>query len=162
MRLFGRVILDPKLGANWRAYLLQSIYATLCVLALLLVLRAGRAVTIASMGATTFILFAMPSSIAARPRSILGGHFIGLIVGLLCGFLPHPPGVASAIVYGLAIGITMFLMVATNTEHPPAAGTALAVAIGGSEPTVFWSILISALLLAAISRFLGPRLLNLV
>jgi hypothetical protein len=62
------------------------------------------------------------------------------------------------IVYSSVVGLTMFAMVATDTEHPPACGTALGVAISGWSLSVTLTILVSAIILAAahvaLARFL--------
>ena len=61
------------------------------MVAVLLVFISNREVVVASIGATAFIVFAMPKSIAASPHRIIGGHVIGLISGLLVALIPQEP-----------------------------------------------------------------------
>lgn len=52
------------------------------------------------------------------------------------------------VIYAAAVGISMFVMVVFDLEHPPAAGTALGIAILGAGEGVILSVLIGAVLLA--------------
>jgi CBS-domain-containing membrane protein len=90
---------------------------------------------VAALGASAFIVFAMPKHDTAQPRRLLGGHAVCMAVGLLCS-IPFRLGLLSTTTLAVgamaaaAVAISMFIMVVTNTEHPPAAGNALAFAIG--------------------------------
>ena len=57
-------------------------------------------------------------------------------------------------VYSLAVGLSMFLMVATDTEHPPASGTALGVTLTGFSPSVAIAILTGTIMLSLAHVFL--------
>jgi len=153
---------DKNFPLYWKHYVLQSIYATLAVSIVLLVLKLQNAVVVASIGASAFIIFSMPNSISANPKNVLGGHMIGLICGSLFGLIPHPSFLIFNIVYALAVGITFFLMVTTDTEHPPAAGTALGIALTGFSPDVALALVTSVVILAAIHFFFKPYLKDLV
>jgi len=65
--------------------MLQSLLATI-VLTIILYFENifTRTAIIASLGATTFIIFAMPKYATAQLRRVIGGYIIGIIVG---GFL---------------------------------------------------------------------------
>jgi len=87
-----------------------------------------------------FIVFALPCSVTAQPRRLIGGHAVGIVSGLICYFA-FPSGLFGEfaaswqfiiwLVYAVSVGLSMFIMVITDTEHPPAAGTALSIAING-------------------------------
>ena len=68
----------------------------------------------------------------------------------------------------LSVGVGIFVMVVTNTEHPPAAGTSLGLVIQCCQPSVGvdWSsisfILVSALLLSIVRIALRDRMVNLL
>ena len=126
-----------------------------------LVLTAEHVVIIASIGATAFIVFAMPKNITARPRRVIGGHIVGLITGSLVSLIPHSNSVLLACVCALAVGISMFLMVALDVEHPPASGTALGIAIAGFSSGVILTVLTSSILLSLAHRFLRRYLRDL-
>jgi CBS domain-containing membrane protein len=82
----------------------------------------GMAVTLLPpMGASAFILFALPGSPMAQPWPFLAGHFFSALIGLGCAaLLPSPILAALA-----AVPIAMFLAGLTRCTHPPAAAQAL-------------------------------------
>ena len=123
---------------NIKRYALQCSLAAAVVLILLLVLDAvTQTVLIAALGASSFIAFAVPRSLHSSPRCLIGGYVVGIIAGYLMATLNMAfnfSGVANVhlgvIVFGaLATGFAMFLMVATKTEHPPAAALALGLVL---------------------------------
>ena len=109
---------------------------------------------VASLGATAFIVFAMPKSITAKPRNIVGGYLIGILAGTLITLVPDTLFGLPSILYSLAVGLSIFGMTITDTEHPPASGAALAVSAQGFSLEVVGIVLAGALTLALIhSRF---------
>jgi CBS-domain-containing membrane protein len=64
--------------------------------------------------------------------------------------------------YSLAVGLSIFLMVALDVEYPPAAGTALGVAITEFSLSVALTILISSICLSAAHHLLKRYLRDLV
>jgi CBS domain-containing membrane protein len=84
---------------------------------------------IASMGASSVLLFAAPHSPMAQPWPFVGSHFISALIGVTCFlFIPVLPVAAAA-----AVAIAIFVMHLTNSLHPPGGATALAMVIGGFE-----------------------------
>ena len=142
-----------ELRSHWKNYIFQSLFATLVIFAVLLVLGSRQAVIIASIGSTAFIVFAMPNSVAAKPVNIIGGQLVGFACGYLCAQIPHESLLAPAIVYSLAVGLSIFIMVVTDTEHPPASGTALGVAISGFSPKVLIALIASVIALSLVHHF---------
>jgi CBS-domain-containing membrane protein len=132
----------------WRHYVIQSAVATIAF-ALILIVHPNKIIT-ASLAATTFIIFAMPGIITAQPRRVIGGHLVGLICGTLCYFIPHHSPAAKVCVFSFTVGVSMFIMVITDTEHPPAAGTALGIVYNGisfhSGFIVFANVIILSLI----------------
>ncbi len=145
----------------WRHYVLQSLIATVAVFVVLYFLSLQNAVIIASLGATAFIVFAMPGYITAQPRNVIGGHLFGLFWGFVFSLVPHAAMIGSLVCYALAVGLSIFTMVVTDTEHPPAAGTALGVAITGISPQVLVTVVLSIILLSLIHHFFKPYLRDL-
>ena len=133
---------------HWKNYVFQSVLATLVLLLALWVMKANQMVLVASLGATAFIVFALPNSLTARPRNVVGGHVIGLLCGVLANWLAVSDSPYVIIVYAAAVGISMFVMVVFDLEHPPAAGTALGLAILGAGEGAILAVLTGALLLA--------------
>ena len=153
--------IDREFRQHWKNYVLQSILASFSIFIVLYFLSLQHAVIIASIGATAFIIFAMPDSITAQPRNVIGGQLVGLFFGFLFSLFPHSVLMYSIIIYSLAVGASIFTMVVIDTEHPPAAGTALGVAITGISLDVFIAISISVILLSLIHVFFKPYIRDL-
>ena len=79
--------IDSKFPKHWRRYLIQSSYAAATVFFITITLS-NSPVIIASIGATAFIVFAMPNNIAAEPKRIIGGHFLGFFIGSCFAVFP--------------------------------------------------------------------------
>ena len=150
----------------WKHYVLQSLLATLVVFVVILSLSVDQdAVIIASIGATAFVIFAMPGSITAKSKNVIGGHLVGLACGFLSSLIPVPscinPAIGHSFVYALAVGLSIFVMVVTDTEHPPAAGTALGVVVSGVSYRVTIAVVASAVLLSLIRKLFKPHIRDL-
>ena len=130
-------LFDPKIRTHTRWYVFQCRLAAVSLAIILSIVDAvDRAVIVAAIGSTAFVLFVTPHSPMARPRHVIGGHLVALLVGTAAALLPIETALHFAIEGSLAVGVALFLMAATDTEHGPAAGTALAVVIGGFS----WSL----------------------
>ena len=147
---------------NWKHYIFQSLAATIATMLILIVLSMENAVVVASIAASIFIVFTMPNAVSARKRAIIGGHWTGLFFGSVWALIPQPYHFISIIVFSFAVGSTMFAMVVFDMEHPPAAGTALGVAITGFSWNVGIAIITSTILLAIIRTVFRPYLKDLV
>jgi len=162
MNVLRAVRLDEKFSVHWRQYVLQSLGAAVVVFLVLLLLDIEHVVVIASLGSSAFIVFAMPKAITARPRNLVGGQISGFLVGSLFGLAPHSSLLSSALVYALCVGVAILVMVVSDTEHPPAAGTALGVAVSGFSPSLLVSVVTSVAVLALAHHVLRSRLADLV
>ncbi|MCH7786590.1 MAG: HPP family protein, partial [Chloroflexi bacterium] len=130
-----------------------------------------RAAIVVAVASTAFTIFVVPNSVAASPRRVIGGHVVAVIVGTTLAFVLQIPALESAseefryirdIAAALSVGMSIFVMVVTNTEHPPAAGTALGLLIPGWTLSAVTFILLSALILSIIRLVLRPKLINLL
>jgi len=153
--------IDAEFRQHWKSYVLQSMLATVAVFIALYFLSMQHAVIIASLGATAFIVFAMPENITAQTRNVIGGHIVGLFCGFLFSLIPHPSLLSSLLVYSLAVGASIFIMVVTDTEHPPASGTALGVVMTGITLNVLIAVVLSIIILSVIHRLCKPYLKDL-
>lgn len=167
MRLF-----DPQFKTYFPNYLLQSLMAIVVLVIILTILGVeAHLAIVASMGASTFIVFAMPKSTQAQPRCVIGGHAVGLLSGSAC-YLPFlwlsfPVGSLGAeLLYvftsAVAVGMAIFLMSITDTEHAPAAGTALGIVAHGLTWQAVAFVLSCALALSLARWLLRAKLRNLV
>ncbi|PKN18120.1 MAG: HPP family protein [Deltaproteobacteria bacterium HGW-Deltaproteobacteria-6] len=153
--------IDTEFRQYWKHYVMQSLLATLSVFIVLYFLSLQHAVIIASIGSTAFIVFAMPDSITAQPRNVIGGQLVGLLCGFLFSLIPQPALIYSTVVCSFAVGAAIFIMVVIDMEHPPAAGTALGVAMTGISFDVFAAVSISIILLSLIHKFMKPYIRDL-
>ncbi|MFH1032246.1 MAG: HPP family protein [Chloroflexota bacterium] len=150
-------------------YFFQSFLAIVAlVIILYFVGIMTQAAIVAALGSSAFIVFAMPGSVSAQPRRLIGGNVIGLLIGILCYyvfFISPVSQLLSKVDFtlwaALAVGLSIFLMTITNTEHPPAAGVALGiVAQEWSYKTVIF-VLAYAISLAVVKRLLKGNLKDL-
>lgn len=121
---------------------------------------------VAALGASAFIVFATPNHDTAQPRRLIGGHVICIGIGLLgsvpfrFNILPRNE-VSVGLIAAAAVGLAILAMTMTDTEHPPAAGNALAFAISvrGTEHVAFISG--AVICLAVVHRPFRPWLRDL-
>ena len=150
----------------WKNYVFQSLIATLVIFFILLSLSLQEdAVIMASLGATTFIVFAMPNQVTAKPRNIIGGYIVGFICGFICSLIPIPgimnETLGHSLFYAIAVGLSIFIMVVTDLEHPPSSGVALGVYIKGFSLNVTISIIASVVVLTITHYFFKKHLRDL-
>jgi CBS domain-containing membrane protein len=112
--------------------LISALGGLLAILAVFLLSRAvlGPAAAlpvVASMGASTVLLFALPHGTLAQPWPVFGGHVVSALIGVTCGQFIAEPVLAGALAVGLAIGAMHYL----RCIHPPGGATALVAVIGG-------------------------------
>lgn len=150
-----------ELKKYWKNYVFQSLLATGAIFAVFIFLKLQNAVITASIGASTFIVFAMPNDVAAKPRNVVGGHLVGLICGMLFALVPHSSFLFSIILYSFAVGSSIFIMVVIDTEHPPASGTALGVAMSGFSLKVTIAVITSVIILSLAHHFFKRHLKDL-
>ena len=82
---------------------------------------------VAPIGASAVLVFAVPASPLAQPRSVLGGNVVSALVGITVALLVPPPLIAAPLAVGLAIATMMLL----GCLHPPGGAVALICVIGG-------------------------------
>ena len=173
---------DPETGDRWTwrdpgfasypwTFAFQAILATAVMLAVLTFVHSLSSAAIAAGLASSVVgIFISPSNRTARIRSVVGGHGLSLLLGsafsvLLFlgpveGFVLEMP-VMHDISLALAVGVAMLFMAVTNTEHPPAAGTALGMASREFDILIFLSIIGAVALLAVLKLALRPYLRDL-
>ncbi len=151
-----------QLKKRWKNYFFQSLLAGLSVFVLLVVLQMQNIVVVASIGSTAFIVFSMPREVTAKARNVIGGHLVGFACGSLSALIPVSYHFPPALTLSIAVGLSILIMVVTDTEHPPAAGTALGLAISGFSTEALISLFISVLTLSLIHHFFKAHLKDLV
>jgi CBS-domain-containing membrane protein len=94
---------------------------------------------LASIGGSAVIVFGMPDSPMARPRSLYGGH----LVGLLAGYAAVVAG-RSDYAVAAAVAVALVVMLVTDSVHSPAGADPIIVATSGAGPEL---LVIAAVLL---------------
>jgi CBS-domain-containing membrane protein len=81
-------IIDSSFTKKPKSYIIQSLLAVLALAVILYFVEVlTHAAIVAALGSSTFIVFAMPHTVAARSRRLIGGHLVGLICGMASYFL---------------------------------------------------------------------------
>jgi len=165
-------IFDRKFHKHVGRYLFQCALATGAVLVILMVLDViTQAVIIASLGASSFIAFTMPHANVSRPRYLVGGYVCGMAAGIAMSVVGKAVGnptvgewtVRGDVVFGAtAVGLAIFLMVITNTEHPPAAGLALGVVLAQWNTLALVVPIVGIVALSLARLGMKPILINLI
>lgn len=141
-------IIKAKLKKFWKYYLLQCLLATVALVILAIAMGKDKIVLISAIAATTCIVFTLPSTNSARAKNVIGSHLIGVACGAVFSFTTLP----YFIEWPVAVGFTIFFMLVLGLVHPPAAGTALAVAINQAPFETLVTILTATILLS-LTRF---------
>lgn len=174
-----RRVLNPKIsdsarrGPYFRAYVFQvglaaaALMFTLLAAELLPRLDVAEAVLISAMASTAFVLFIYPHSTHADPRHVIGGHAVAIAVASPLAAFAHTVAgggflEGAPLLFGFyaatAVGVAILLMALIGTEHPPAAGTALAFVVHGFAWDWMAFVVIGVLLMSATHRILRSRI----
>ncbi len=142
----------------WLHYVLQSALAAAVLAVLFLVLGEDRMVLISAIGASAFIVFAMPGTSSARTKVVIASHMIGLLSGAIFALTALPYSIECPI----ALAIAIFFMVIFHVQHPPAAGTAIAAVTNNASPDVWATVIVSVVVLSLARYLLKKYLRNLL
>jgi CBS domain-containing membrane protein len=86
---------------------------------------------VASMGASSVILFFIPNSPLAQPWPFAGGQILSALVGMTCALYINEIASAAA----TAVGGSVLIMLLFRCLHPPGAATSLAPIMAGPSLT---------------------------
>ena len=116
---------------------------------------------IAPMGASSVLLFAVPASPLAQPWNMVVGNTIAGLIGVTCAMLISNQTEA----FSLAVALAIFLMMSTDSLHPPSGAVAITAVLGGESVHqlgyhfIFYPVLLNSVLLLIIAiifnRMLG-------
>ena len=163
---------DPRMKGHRIVYVSQALLATSVILAALVVKDVlANAAVFAAIASTAFVLFVTPRSIVATPRHVVGGHVICAAVGAVTAVILSGAGVEavagdSSVAFSagaaIAVGVGILLMGLTDTEHPPATGTALGMAIVDFDGGLLLVLLVSVAILVLAQQAVLARLRDLL
>lgn len=104
---------------------------------------------IAPMGASSILLFAVSASPLSQPWNVLVGNSIAAIVGVSASLYIADLTWA----FSLAVGLSIFLMMSTDSLHPPSGAVAITAVLGGEAVQqlgyafVLYPVLLNSILL---------------
>jgi CBS-domain-containing membrane protein len=84
---------------------------------------------LASMGASTFLLFVVPHSPMAQPWPLVFGHLLSALIGIAFAHAIDDVVIAGA----CSVGASVLMMQLLRCLHPPGAATALAAGMSGAQ-----------------------------
>jgi CBS-domain-containing membrane protein len=112
---------------------------------------------LASLGGSCVILFGMPDTDMAQPRSFIGGHVIATLVGLAFLRFGFSQFGGSATLWAIgATATALVAMMATGTIHSPAGANPLVLFAEGAR----WTFLASPLAVGLVTLFVVAWLVN--
>lgn len=110
---------------------------------------------IAPMGASSVLLFAVPSSPLAQPWNVVVGNTLAGVIGVAC--TQYLPDLTTA--FSVAVGLAIFLMMTTDSLHPPSGAVAITAVLGGDAVHrlgfhfILYPVLLNSLLLLVFAVF---------
>ena len=113
---------------------------------------------IASFGSSMVLLYGYPESPFAQPKNIFFGHLLCAFVGVIFVtlFKVSQDNTIFFFAIGLAIGISVMLMMIFKITHPPAGGNTIVVMIAQDS----FQFLIFPILVGAITIVIGGIIYN--
>jgi len=168
---FDGHFIDPRFVRNRRRYLLQCAFVSGAMAGVLLLLDTFyQTVLIAALGASSFVAFAAPSMRVSRPRCLIGGYLVGTLVGCgvsmlvaaTGGFMTLDSRSVRIVLGALAVGITMLVMVTTDTEHPPGVAVALGFVLSDWELSTVAAVLTGIVAISVIKELAREHLIDLL
>jgi CBS-domain-containing membrane protein len=162
-------IFDPDFRQKLPHYAFQCALAAISLVFILVIGNTiARTAIVVGIASSAYTVFVIPHSIAATPRRVIGGHIVAIVTSsLLIGSVSITSTdtlgiVTTEILAAISVGIAILIMVITDTEHPPAAGTSLGLIFNhfGLESIMF--VVFSAVILSIIRLILKDKMVNLI
>ncbi|MDP8299638.1 MAG: HPP family protein [Candidatus Tantalella remota] len=163
-------IFDQKFREHKLKYIVQSVAGGLAICVSLLFFDMLRQpVIISSLGASAFIVFCTPHRGTATGRHLIGGYILGIIAGLLVHLMARvsfdmyiSEMLYNILIGGVSVGLAVFMMAITNTEHAPATGIALAIGLNGATGLQLVHIIAAIVVISAIHRVTKAWMVDLI
>jgi len=112
----------------------------------------------ASFGSSVVVVFGYPENEFSQPKNVLLGHLLCALVGIIFVTLFNITQDRSIffITIGLAIGISVMLMMAVKITHPPAGGNTIVVMLTQDS----FQFLVFPIMVGAITIIIGGVIYN--
>lgn len=117
----------------------------------------GASLLVASLGASTMLLFAMPHGELSQPWPLIGGQTVAAITGVTAATLIPDVMLAAA----AAVSLCLAAMYVLRCIHPPGGATALTAVIGGDAVTQLgYQFVLTPVLINMVSVFIVAMIIN--
>jgi len=112
----------------------------------------------ASFGSSVVVVFGYPENEFSQPKNVLMGHLLCTLVGIIFVTLFNITQDRSIfyLAIGLAVGISVMLMMAFKVTHPPAGGNTIVVMLTQNS----FQFLIFPIMVGAITIIIGGVIYN--
>ena len=113
---------------------------------------------VASFGSSVVVVFGYPENEFAQPKNVLLGHLLCALIGIIFVTLFNITQDKSIffLAIGLAVGISVMLMMAFKITHPPAGGNTIGVMLAQNS----FQFLIFPIMAGAITIIIGGVIYN--
>ena len=113
---------------------------------------------IATFGSTVVLVFGYPDNEFAQPKNVLFGHLLCALVGIIFVMLFKISQDKSIffLAIGIAVGISVMLMMAFKVTHPPAGGNTIVVMLTQDS----FQFLIFPIMVGAVTIIIGGVIYN--
>ncbi|MDW7675209.1 MAG: HPP family protein [Bacillota bacterium] len=109
---------------------------------------------VASFGASAVLIYAIPKSPLAQPKNVIGGQMLSAIISCIIAKILGVTWIS----IGVAVAMSIGLMMLTNTLHPPGGATAI-IAVWTQQEIGF---VINPILLGSVAMILIAKILALL
>ena len=112
----------------------------------------------ASFGSSVVVVFGYPDNEFAQPKNVLFGHLLCALVGIIFVILFKISQDRSIffLAIGIAVGVSVMLMMAFKVTHPPAGGNTIVVMLTQDS----FQFLIFPIMVGAITIIIGGVIYN--
>jgi len=112
----------------------------------------------ASFGSSVVVVFGYPDNEFAQPKNVLLGHLLCALVGIIfvIFFKINQDRTIFFLAIGIAVGISVMLMMAFKITHPPAGGNTIVVMLTQDS----FQFLIFPIMVGAITIIIGGIIYN--
>ena len=112
----------------------------------------------ASFGSSVVVVFGYPDNEFAQPKNVLFGHLLCALIGILFVtlFEISQDRTIFFLTIGIAVGLSVLLMMAFKITHPPAGGNTIVVMITQDS----FQFLIFPIMVGAITIIIGGIIYN--
>ena len=112
----------------------------------------------ASFGSTVVLVFGYPDNEFAQPKNVLFGHLLCAFTGILFVtlFKISQDRTIFFLAVGLAVGISLMLMMALKVAHPPAGGNTIVVMLAQDS----FQYLLFPIMFGALTVIIGGIIYN--